>query len=432
MLQIPSPILIFGDKYLSKNNVIAAKKKYAKARWITKSATTESLNSIRMEAGVASWDDSDKIILIEDVPDRKQAREFLLDLGRSCPSTTKLIIWDSNGHIKVNPKTKTFDKTWGSFVSEFKKIEGCKVINNGSELTEKDDGDCATFIKKCFDKHGCTIGNQEIRLLVDIVGHHRGMLHSDIEKMCLIAPKKISMDFILNNAFPSSKEAVQYKLANVFDSCSYEESINMLERFLEAGTNPNVIAEICVRKARWQMVATYLWVKGLQWHQVTDKIMEMGKFPAIIWHNPSYSASEKRAEAEAFQSPEQMIFYMTSKQGLLTRHFKPNKPAKKKRKTKTKTAKASTVITRKRSEVMPMPFMAEQVIDFIKDKIVKPNNVTTAEEKEALLNRAIEVYSFAQNKLAEVRYGSNPVQELQEIVKVLTNVNLQYFTPPKS
>ena len=421
MLEIPSPILIFGDHYLSKNNVIAVKKKYSKARWVTKSATNDSLNSIRMEIGVASWDDSDKIILIEDLPNRKAVRDFILDIGISCPPTSKIIIWDSSGQIKVNPKTKTFDKTWGEFVSEFKKIKGGKVINNGAELTEKDDEDSATFVRKAFEKQGRTIGNREIRLLIDIVGHNRGMLDSDIKKMCLIAPQKVSMSFILENAFPSSKEAVQYKLANVFDTGSYEESINMMERFIDIGTNPNIIAEICVRKARWQMVAAYLWVQGLNWSGVVDKIMEMGKFPAIIWHNPNFSTSEKRAEAEPFQEPEQMISYMVTKQGLRHRHFKAPKAT-------TKKSKASKTITRKGAEVMPMPFMAQQVVDFVKTKIVQGNNVKTEEEKQQVIDRAIKVYLISQEKLAEVRYGSNPVQDLQEVVKVLTNVNLKYFT----
>lgn len=430
MLQMPSPILIFGDKYLSKNNVIAVKKKYANARWIVKSATNDSLNSIRAEAGAFSWDDNeDKILLIEDLPDRKQVREFLLDLGVSCPSDTKLIIWDSNCNIKVNPKTQTFDKTWGAFVSAFKKIKGNKVINNGPELTEKDDEDSSTFVKKCFEKKGCTIGNKEVRLLIDIVGHNRGMLASDIEKMSIIAPKKITMDFILETAFPSSKEAVQYKLANIFDNGTYEDALNMTERFLDIGTNPNIIAEICVRKARWQMVATYLWVQGLNWGEVVSKIMEMGKFPAIIWHHPNFSASEKKAEAEAFQSPEQMLFYMTRKQGLLKQHFKAPEAPRRKNKA---TAKSSTSITRKGAEVMPMPFMATQVVNFIREKIVTVNNVSTPEDKELLLNRAIKVYLFTQDKLAEIRYGGNPVQDLQEMVRVLTNTNLKYFSTQKS
>jgi len=422
MLDIPSPILIFGDKFLSKNNVVAAKKKYSGVRWVIKSATKDSLNDIRMESGVSSWDDSEKIILIEDIPDRKGVREFLLDLGASCPSTTKLIMWDSNGHIKVNPKTKTFDKKWGDFVKSFKKIKSNYVINNGSELTEKDDEGCATFIRKTFEGKGHTIGSREIKILIDIVGHNRGMLKSDIEKMCLIAPKKISTDFIINNAFPSSKEAIQYKLANIFDTGSYEDSINMMERFIESGVDPNVISEICVRKARWQMIAAYLWAAGMNWREVSDKIMEMGKFPAIVWHNPNYSASEKRAEALPFQDIDNMRLYMKRKQGLLDRHFRSIK-------TDSKAKSSASSISRKNAEVMPMSFMADQVTSFVKDKIVKSNNATTNEGREQVLNRSIKVYLFVQEKLAEVRYGSNPMQDLEEMVRVITNVNLKYFNP---
>jgi hypothetical protein len=421
---MPSPILIFGDKYLSKNDIIAAKKKYAKARWTTKSAANDSLNSIRMETGVSSWDDNeDKIILIEDIPNRKEVREFILDLSVSCPSGTKLIIWDSNGHIKINPKTKTFDKTWGDFVSAFKKITGNKVINHGSELTEKDNEDSTAFIKKLFEKKGYTIGNNEIRVLIDIIGHDRGMLSSDIDKMCLTAPSNITIDFIIDNAFPSSNEAVQYKLANIMDNGSYEDALNMMDRFIEIGTNPNVIAEICIRKARWQMVATYLWVRGLSWNEVVDKIMEMGKFPSSIWHNSNFTFSDKKAAALQFQSPEQILFYMTRHlKGLPDYYFKPSHDIKTK-----KALKESGTITRKGAEIMPLPFMAEQVVSFVRDKVVRANNISTAEEKERLLDRAIKVYLIAQDKLAEIRYGENPVQDLQEIVRVIMNVNLECF-----
>ncbi|GAF79580.1 unnamed protein product, partial [marine sediment metagenome] len=327
-----------------------------------------------------------------------------------------------SGHIKVNSKTKTLDKTWGNFVKEFRQIRGSKIINNGSDLDEKKTGDSIGFVISRFEKYNRKIEQKDARLLIDIVGYSRGMLDSDIKKMCLIAPETITSDFILEHAFPSSKEAVQYKLANILNTGSYEKSINMMERFLESGTNANVIAEICVRKARWQMTVAYLWVSGLSWSAVSEKIMGMGRFPSFVWHNPNLSLAQKRMEAENYQSSEKMISYMKDRLGLRQRHFKKTPPI-----SKPKKDSAKKTIARKGAETIPMSFMADQIVDFVRDKIVVPNKVETTEQKQKLLDRAIKVYLIVQDKLAEVRYGENPVQDLQEMFKVLTNVELGYF-----
>ena len=428
MSQTYSPILIFGDQYLSKNNILSAKKKYVNVRWITKSATKDSLNSIRMEAGLSSWDDSNKIILIQDLPNKKQVREFLLDLASSSPPLTRIIVWDSNGHIKVSSKKKEFDKTWGDFVKDFKKIKGSTVVNNGGEFDEKQQQGCVGFVKERFAKKNIDISDKDANLLIDIVGYNRGMLDSDIKKMSLVAPPKITTDFILDNSFPSSKEAVQYKLANILDKESYEKAIYMMERFLESGTNANTIAEICVRKARWQLVATYLWVSGLNWNDVAEKMMEMGKFPSMVWHSPMYTSSQKRTEAEKYQDIDKMRHYFvwdSKRGGLLLRHFKRIKKETSK-KTKASKAAKSLTISRKGAEIIPMHFMATQVTDFIK-RIVSVNKVNTPESKNKLLDRAVRVFLFCHEKLSEVRYGNNPVQDLQEAVKVLTNIRMDNF-----
>jgi len=423
MAQDSSPILIFGDQYLSKNNILATKKKYADVRWITKSASKDSLNSIRMEVGLASWDDSSKIVLIQDIPNRKQVREFLLDLAGSSPATTRIVVWDSNGHIKTNSKTQSFDKSWGDFVKSFKKIRGSKVINNGSALDEKQQQGCVEFVKDKFAKKNIEIGTLEAKVLIDIVGYDRGMLDSDIQKMSLVAPQKITIDFVLDNAFPTSKESVQYKLANILDKESYEDAIYMMERFLESGTNPNTISEICIRKARWQLVATHLWVSGLKWHEVDEKMMEMGRFPSMVWHNPKYTSSQKRLEAEKYQDIEKMRHYFIwdrKNGGLLSRHFKRIKEDAPKKKSSKKT------ITRKGAETIPMHFMATQITDFVR-RIVTVNKISTPEDKKRLLDRALGVYIFTHEKLAEVRYGNNPVQDLQEAIRALTNIRLDVF-----
>jgi hypothetical protein len=74
---------------------------------------------------------------------------------------------------------------------------------------------------------------------------------------------------------------------------------------------------------------------------------------------------------------------------------------------------------------MPFGFMATQVVDFIKEKVVG-QIVGKADKKniDAILNKAIQTYLFVNKKVAEVRYGKNQFQDLQEMIKVLTNVRI--------
>lgn len=416
MASIPSPILIFGDPYVSKNNIIAAKKKFPNFKWVTKSATNDTLNVIRMEAGSCSWDDSEKMVVIQELPNRKNVREFLLDLCKTAPKTTKIIIWDSTNQIKIDPKSRTIESSWSDFVSEMSKIPGSKIVNNGEQLNEKEGEDSVNFIIKKFENKGKVIENREARLLLSIVGHDRGMLDSEIRKMVLTCPDFVTAQFIVDNAFPSTKEAVLYKLANVMDTNSYEACIDTMERFLLSGINPNVIAEIIVKKARWQMVATHLWYTGITWDDIPDKIMEMGKFPSAIWHDFQIDSKTKKGASDPYQSPNGILGYMTEQCGLPDRLFHIEMEKVKEDKPKTR---------RKGAEVLPMRFMAVQVVDFVKNRVIGANkDVPMNVLKEKALDRALRVYLFVQDKLVDIRFGENPEMDLQEMVAAIMSTRL--------
>jgi len=428
MSSIPSPILLFGDLYVSKNNILAAKRKYPNLVWVIKSATKDSLNDIRAVVGTSSWDDSEKVVLIQELPNRKNVREFLLDLAKNCPAKNKLIIWDSNNEIGVDHKTQTIEKTWAEFVSGINQIQGAKVINNGDQLTEKDSIDSVNIVIKKFENEGKVIEPRDAKLMLSIVGYDRGMIESEIKKMCLTAPDHITPQFILDNAFPTSKESLFYKMANAMDSGSYESCIDMVERFLSGGTNHNFIAEIVVKKARWQLAATHLWYSGLDWSNISGKLMEMGKFPSAIWHDFQIGSSEKKVQSETYQGPKGILGYLSENQGIPERIFKikieeEKEPKEPKKSKDGKTAKVKT--TRKGAEVIPMSFMADQTVDFVKNRIVNANREIPLDDlKERVLNRAIKVYIFVQNKLSEIRYGENPDQDLQEMLAAIVNTRI--------
>jgi len=418
MSQIASPILIFGDSYLCKDHIVAAKNKYPAAKWITVDASNDTLNNIRMEAGMRTWDGEIKILLIENIPNRKQVRDFLIDLGKTTPETTKIIMWDSNAHIKIDPKTKTFNKTWAVFLRNFKKIPGSKIVNNGDKLTENESGDSIDFIRQAFAKKKIAIEASDAKLLTKIVGFDRGMLKSDIEKMALTAPPLITSEFIMENAFPSSKEALLYKMSNALNSGSYEHSILAIESFLSSGFHPNELSVVILKAARWQLVACYYWCNGMAWSDIPSRLMQMGKFPSLTWHNPKIDSATKKKESENYKSPEGILKYMLCRNGFPRRYFKNKKKDNKK------------VDKSVRAEELPHPFVAQQIVGYIQNKIIGNNSregISTTVFKQNVMNRAVNVYLFMHEKLSEVRYGEDPIQDLHEMVRMITTTRLDQF-----
>lgn len=411
MSLIPSPILIIGDPYVCKNNILSIKKKFPQLKWTTKSLDKDSLNNIRASAGTFSIDDSERVLLLQDFPDRKQVREFVIDLSSEPFDSINIIIWDSANHIKIDPKTKLMGKEWSEFVDKFKSIKGSRIVKNDSAFTEKDNNSVINFIVSTFEKRGKKIDFKEARILVNIVGIDRGMLESDIEKMVLTCPDIVGSRFIIDNAFPSSQEAIIYKLGNIIDEGSYEDSINMVDRFISTGVSGQKIADVLVRKARWQMVVASFWKSGVPWNEISNKVMEMGKFPSAIWHNEEMDTSHKKRESELVNTPDGIYNYMSIKMGIPKRYFKARNDKKGK----------------KLNESIPQYFMASQVVDFVKGIVESNSSIPKSEIKNKLMNRTIKVYQFIQEKLFDVRENKNQLQDLHEMVKVLTNRDLTAF-----
>lgn len=406
----PSAVFIYGNLYKTKNLIASLKAKHASNHWSTLSAS-EDLDEIRMEVSTIAFDGSRKFIEINDLPNQKAVREFLLDISTSCPAENSVIIWDSTEAIKLDPKTGKMNQTWSDFVDQFSQLPNIKIINHGVTLTESQGLELADFVLKKFQEKNKEIQANEIKILLEIVGSDIGLLTSEIEKLCINCPSPITIDFILEHAFPSSKEGLLYKLGNILDTGSYEKAVEIIKRFLQSGENENRLAETLLNKARWQMLASYYWSTGLNWHEIPYKLMDMGRFPSSIWHNDKLHYSERKQQGEIFQIEEQAQKYMVNRMGLNSSFLQPLEKLDKK-------------ITRGPS--LPMPFIAEQTVSFVRNKIVNPyvSKFNDDELRNKVLDRSIKVYLFVQDKLAEVRYGSNPVQDLMEMARVLTDFGL--------
>jgi len=401
---LPSPILIFGDPYLGKNNVRDAKNKYGSYSWEVIEMEKSSPEEIRFQASFLGFGVDKKIVLIQDLPNNKETREFLIRISTEAAKGVTIIIWDSTNNIKVDPKTKTFGKLWGDFVKRIKEIPGSKVINNGEEFTEKHDKDSAAYVQNAFEKRGKSISYDTAILMVGIVGRNKGLLSSEVERLSIVSPSKITDEFIIENAYPSSKEAVLWKFGNILDSCSYSKSLEMVEQFMEAGVNVNVLAEIMAKKARWQLAATSLWHQGMSWYEVENKLVEMGRFPSHLWHSNDLTPVQKKKKAEEFDTLDKMVDYLSKDRGIPSHYFRL---AEKK----------------KTSEVLPLPFLAKQITQFVQEQIIRTNQkeIPSTELNDRVFNRAIRVYLRVIDGLKEIRYNIENTSEVYDMIMVMVD-----------
>ena len=400
MHSIISPIFIFGDYNISSKSIILAKTKFPQYQYITLSFSDLTMDEIRSEVGTFDWGETEKVFIIKDILANKKARDFLIDICTSLPATSKIILWDSQNQIKASHSSSKIPKAWEDFISAFKEINGSQVVNNGGDYTDKDELDCISFIKRKFEKANIIIEEKEAVLLSKIVSRSKSMLDCEIDKLIITAPDHITSEFIIENAFPLTETAVLYKFANMIDTSSNSKILKAIEDFIDMGANPNVLAEIMMKKIRWQLVISYYFFKKMSWDDIEDKIMGMGKFPSALWHNDSIEFEQKKKLSESYSELDKMVEFMVRKQGIPSRCFKGDE--------------------KKSAETIPMNFMAAQAISFIRDNVVKKNS-NQRNIKQYVLDRAKDAYLNAYEKLVDIRMENNKIQYLQEMALIISS-----------
>lgn len=416
MNEMPSPILLIGDHYLCNKNIQASKRKYKEYEWVSMSATDNTLDEIRACASERTFLSTPKIILIQDLPNQKAVREFLLDLAKNSCSEVKFVIWDSDGAIKIDSKTKTFNKTWGEFIQRFKEIKDSKVVDNGFGFSDREDGDCAGFIIDGFKKYKRTISRDVASAFMNLVGRERSFIVSEIEKLCMSAPQVITQEYVEEFTYPSSREAILYKFNNALDS-SYDAAMVALDQFLSVEVNGNVLAEIMMKKARWQLAASYYYSLGMSLDDIPKKLMMMGKFPSVAWHSDKLSYDQKKKGSEAFDDAEKIQEFMHKRMGLPQDYFhEPKDKAK--------------------AEAFPMEFMAIQLVNAMAKNVIFPSLKVLPADKARMLiyDKYLSNYLIVSEKLKHIRYapyGEVPMQELYEMITAFTDRSLREREPSK-
>ena len=423
----PKCVLLFGDYFVARNLINKAKQQRQHTQLIELSLKTHSLDEFYSEiVTIPLWDSgSGKTIILQDLAKDKESLDTLLEICNNIPDNTLVIVFDNKNIIKINPKTGSVEKAWTKFVSSFKKLPDAKVKNCGAELTEKNKDDALDFVISAFKNNN--ISDSDAELLIQIVGRDRGLLQSEIDKLCILAPSPVTTEFIIENAFATSKEAILYKLDNVLDNGSYYEALEMAEEFVGRGINENVLATTIMKRVRWQLAAAHFFYDGCQFHKIPYKLMEMGKFPSDIWHDDSLSLSDKNAYD--FDDIHSMVKYLNQEKGIPISAFKPELLVKPKPKIlksgKVSKAKPKVVSRKSKAEKINWDFHARQIVNHLEKKIVNRQQVTS-KLKEKVLNRALNVYLQCHERLVNIRTNAESAQkELSEMIRLVTDCTLE-------
>lgn len=407
MSVIPSPVFIYGDAVLAKKDLVKIKAKYADRQWIEMSLEDNTPDQIRMEAGMIGFGITEKILLLKDLPNLKAIREFLLDLSKRSRPEVRIIIWDSEEAIKCDPKTRCINDTWSDFLDKIKEISGHKILSFGDDFTEKEEQDVVKYIQTLFAKGGKQISYDAAKLMSTIVGGKRSLLASEVDKLVLTAPSQVEKEFILENTYPISQEAILWKFGNIIDEGNFVSSIQAMQEYIQNGVHANVISEILCKKARWQLAVCHLWSQGMSWYDIEASVLLMGKFPSSIWRSHG-STSEKKARSDKLKEPLAALEWMNKEMGLPDYYFNELK------------AKGAKV---KGGEAIPMPFMVQLMLKTVKDKIIMPNSKKYAPDvlRGKIMERAIKTYGVVLDGMKNMRYNAQFEQELYEMIRALSD-----------
>lgn len=401
---------IYGDPVISALNISLLKRKNKDYSYFECDISEDNFNKIRMEVGALGIGYEGKIIVLKSIPNQKAVRSFILELCKEKLPGILLVAWDSENIIKRDAKTLEINKTWSEFIDEVNAIDGCKAVNVGFDFTDKETKEMAVFMQERCKKKGFEIGTDACLALYYLIGGNRAIINSELDKLMMTSPARISYSFVLANTFPIIQEPVLWKLSAGFDKLNLTEAYLMATEYMGQGVNANVIAEILAKKAKWQLAACSLWKSGYYWPDVEKELLRMGKFPSEIWHSEKSQSEKKSFETEA-KSIDKTIIYLKRSMGLDERYYQDLLKEDAKLKT---------------GDCLPLPFFATQIVNLLQEKLVRPNSskYEVSKLKDILLNRAVSVYNVCTESLKNIRYGEPPEQEVYIMLKALLDYSM--------
>ena len=392
----PSPMLIIGDYSLSRENISMVKKKYPQIKWVEFSMESDSMEKIRMMSGSYEMCVDEKIAIIYDIPNKKEAREFLISLVSNPPEDVGFILWDSCGHIKVDDKGK-YLKTWEDFVDKIKEIPNHRIVNKGFDFDDNYKGlqQAIVYVQSEFSRHKKNINDSNAKLFLDLVGTKRSLIYSEIQKLSLLPDTNITEKLLFDACFVTSESSL-YKLQISLNNGDFNQSVNIVSELIGQGFPHIVVADSLMKKMRWSLAIVDLWSKGVSWSDMDSEIMNMGKFPSAIWHDGKLTAPQKQKMASEIVCVEHVKTYMKNELGLPSDFYAPQPNVAKKG--------SKGYIT---GETQNTPFVVQKMISFVRNHILAKYEKQIQDKtklRALVLKRVTRNYLLVSDAMKNMRY----------------------------
>lgn len=204
-----------------------------------------------------------QIVLINKFPNNKKERDFSKSLIENIKNSQNILYFiDFDGKTKYSDKGPEHD-----FASNY---NNWIVLEN--DFNEKNEQSSINWIKKQFKNKNIEISEDAAKLFFDKTGKKKEMTIKEIDKLVILGLKFISAQDIHKYTSPLKKEQILYKFSSAMDG-GIEDALVLLEEFLNSNVHANLINEMLLKRARWNVFIADCLIKNFNFFQIKSKVM---------------------------------------------------------------------------------------------------------------------------------------------------------------
>jgi len=262
----PRVTLVVGDPYLGLNKILEIKRERfpdgpSSAEWVEfeippakarKTFMKDGLNSLAAEVSCPDWEGLHKIVFLRGLMDTKEFRAVAPKIVRSAAEGNTFLIFDEERMLANDS-----EGNW----KEFRKAceTSGQILDVGTPLSELTQNQQLDFIVNEMAKRSKNITRPAAFLMLEMMPPERSYVIPEMDKLAAaVEAVRVTEDDIRHIVFPMTPDYEVWKFYDAFNGGNYRRIMVAAERLLENGWEHWQIIQLCIRMARWHVVAAHL------------------------------------------------------------------------------------------------------------------------------------------------------------------------------
>jgi hypothetical protein len=274
--QPPKLILVDGDPVLGMNYILNLKSKWLKdsngtMQWYEmeppgKRNPSEFLNSLDSEVSTTDISGAHKVIFLRGLANSKQFKDGMMIIVSSVATGNTLLIFDEEGVIRADDKSKNNSTGWSNFRNKF--ATNGQIANVPPPFMSIGDipwgarfgSEHVKAVVTAMSKRGKKISNQTVRdVFLERVMPDWSFILLELDKLADLVPgDTVTPEDVNNIVFPWEQKHAIFEFANVFNKGNYQAIMDSYDELVSCKTHPEMIFSFCMKLVRWQLIATHL------------------------------------------------------------------------------------------------------------------------------------------------------------------------------